>query len=124
MKKITMTVLTVFSVLQLFSCSTSKARVIRMENEINKAEFVDADQTTAKAKVAEGANEFCEKEGRKAIVVTENVTFSGTFDEKTTNAIKTAGVIGSVFGGQDAANASGAATDDARYTAVMMFKCQ
>jgi hypothetical protein len=91
---------------------------------VNKAEFIDADKETTKNKVLEGSNEFCQKEGKNAVIVSENTTFSGTFDEKTTNAIKKAGVIGGVLGSVDAANTSAAATEDAKYTTVLMFKCE
>jgi hypothetical protein len=124
MKKIiTLTILTV-SIFQLTFCAASKARVMRMEGGVNKAEFIDADKETTKNKVLEGSNEFCQKEGKNAVIVSENTTFSGTFDEKTTNAIKKAGVIGGVLGSVDAANTSAAATEDAKYTTVLMFKCE
>ena len=123
MKKITLFSILAISLFQITSCA-SKARVMRMENGVNKAEHTDADKETTRAKVLEGSNEFCEKEGKKAIVLSENTTFSGTFDEKTTNAIKTAGVIGSVIGSVDAAATSAAATNDATYTTILTFKCE
>lgn len=111
------------SLFVFISCA-SKARVMRMEGGVNKAEYVDSNKETTKNKVASASNEFCEKEGKHAVVVSENTSFSGTFDEKTTNAIKQAGVIGGVLGSMDASNASQAATDDAKYTTVLMFKCE
>ncbi|MCC7460278.1 MAG: hypothetical protein IT286_03150 [Proteobacteria bacterium] len=124
MKKITLLTILAITTLQLSYCGASKARVMRMEGGVNKAEFIDADKETTKNKVLSGSNEFCEKEGKKAVIVSENTTISGTFDEKTTNAIKKAGVIGGVLGSVDAANTSAAATEDAKYTTVMMFKCE
>lgn len=124
MKKITLITIVGFSILSFSFCTASKARVMRMEGGVNKAEFIDPDKETTKNKVVEASNEFCAKEGKKAVVVSENTTFSGTFDEKTTNAIKTAGVIGGVLGSMDATRTSSAATDDATYTTVLMFKCE
>ncbi len=122
MKKITIAIIGLLT-FSLFSCAP-KARVLRMENGINKAEYVDPDQSTTKGKVADAANSFCEKEGKNAVVVSENTTFSGTFDEKTTNAIKTAGVIGGVLGKPNVSDTSAAATNDAKYTTILMFKCE
>ncbi len=124
MKKITLLAIVGFSIVQLFSCSASKARVMRLENGVNKAEYSDSDKDKTKERVLSRANEMCEKDGKKAVVVSENTTFSGTFDEKTTNAIKTAGVIGGVLGSMDATRTSSAATDDATYTTTLMFKCE
>ena len=122
MKKITF--LTILSILIIQSSCAPKARVMRLENGVNKSEFTDPDKETTKHKVVDAANEFCTKEGKNAVVVSENTTFSGTFDEKTTNAIKTAGVISGVIGRPDVANTSAAATEDAKYTTVLMFKCE
>lgn len=125
MKKISLFLILTLVSISIISCASKKnARVMRMEGGVNKAEFIDANEQTSKDVVLQGANEFCEKENRKAVVVSEKTTFSGTFDEKTTNAIKKVGTIGQVLGNNDVSSTSNAAIDDARYTTTLMFKCE
>lgn len=123
MKKIVFTVLFIFGSFQLIACA-GKARVVRLEGGINKAEYVHANSQTSKNRATDGAIDFCKSENKQMIVVDEKTTFSGTFDEKTTRAIQTAGTVGQVLGSVEAGNAGWAATQDAEYTTVITFKCQ
>ncbi len=117
------TLFLLIAIVAISACG-SKARVMRMENGINRAEHVDVDKEKTKAKVTEAANDFCEDEKKKAVVVKEDTTFSGTLDEKSTGVLRTAGVVTGVLGQREASRATKGATLDSKYTTVLTFKCE
>lgn len=110
-------------------CSTASVRVLPGE-DIHRVVVRDIERDDAEEEAAKAANEYCEKQGKRAVIVADNTKYTGEMDESTRDTIrkgsKAAMILGGARGG--AAGTAGSVgysvTSDRDYLAELRFRCR
>jgi hypothetical protein len=121
------------------ACSTAKVRVLPGENGVNEVAVRDIEKDGAEEAAVKGANEYCEKQGRHAVYLSNTTQYQGTMDESTRKTVRNASRAAMILGpGVGLGTSSGTAggvlggagvvghqmTNDRDYFVSAKFKCQ
>lgn len=112
-----------------FACSTAKVRVMPGEDGTHRAVSKDIESDDAEEAAVEAANEYCEKQDKKAVFVKDSTKYKGDMDEgarKTVRkASKAAVMLGAIGSPVSAAGQAGhVMTGDRDYENEVLFKCK
>ena len=113
----------------MMACSTASVRILPGEDGVHQSIAKDIERDSAETAALKGANEYCEKKKKEAVVVKNGSKYTGSMDENTRNTVRKASHVASILGPiggvvQETGRAGQGMTNDRDYTAELSFKCQ
>jgi hypothetical protein len=122
--------LLVVPVLALFpACASNNAKIFSGEGGGYIAKADEREREDALDEASEGAEEFCKKQGKRAIFMKDETKYTGTMDENTRKVVRNASKAGVMLGGYGspvgkAGQGGMMMTNDKDYRAELHFKCE
>jgi hypothetical protein len=116
------------------ACSTARVRMMPGPNGEHRVVARDIERDDASEAATHAANEYCDKQGKQAVFLTDNTKYDGRMDEDTRNTIRQGSRVAMMLGGPgqygrpDPISTAGRAgygyTNERDYSAEITFKCQ
>lgn len=120
------------ALLLTFAACANNARIFRNKDGSYYAQADERERDEANDEAAEGAKEFCEKQGKRVVFVPapgNKTRYQGSMDENTRKVVRNASKAGVILGGHNspvqAAGMGGMMmTNDKDYRAELHFRCE